>query len=365
MIALDPKTTALVLIDLQNGILGRKLEPISVEDLVERGKALAGRFRAAGALVVLVNAAPQAEDPPRRVDEPSPLPKILPPGFIDLAPGLAGPGDLKITKKTWGAFSARQAWELGYELLIVEDATTSIALESHDHSMRRVFPRIARITDSDSLAFPPGLYRLPRGAKHHTRHFADDLPQMADVPDLDRRGDIFRRRPRLRARPVESASRDDGDLGLFARRGDRDGADGRRLRRRHEARRRHAISARRMRWTGGLDRRPGVVGVGRRGDVDRLVSVSPGRAFPRNAGAGRRRRGHRRQIQDSGWRVASAAVRRRPAFGEPYSPDHAAAVAAGHLLRPRRLVHRSPLHARNRALRGKTIAADSRPRSSP
>ena len=80
MIALDPKTTALVLIDLQNGILDRKLEPIPADALVERGKALAGRFRAAGALVVLVNAAPQAEDPPRRVDEPSPLPKILPPG---------------------------------------------------------------------------------------------------------------------------------------------------------------------------------------------------------------------------------------------------------------------------------------------
>ena len=29
MIALDPKATALVLIDLQNGIIGRKLEPLS------------------------------------------------------------------------------------------------------------------------------------------------------------------------------------------------------------------------------------------------------------------------------------------------------------------------------------------------
>ena len=38
MIALDPKTTALVLIDLQNGILGRKLAPISADDLVARGK---------------------------------------------------------------------------------------------------------------------------------------------------------------------------------------------------------------------------------------------------------------------------------------------------------------------------------------
>jgi nicotinamidase-related amidase len=53
MIALDPKSTALVLIDLQNGILGRQLAPVSAEDLVARGKALAEKFRAAGAPVVL------------------------------------------------------------------------------------------------------------------------------------------------------------------------------------------------------------------------------------------------------------------------------------------------------------------------
>ncbi|HEX9167410.1 MAG TPA: isochorismatase family protein [Roseiarcus sp.] len=168
MITLGPKATALVLIDLQKGVLDRKLEPIPAEKLVERGKALAARFRAAGALVVLVNAAPSAEEPRRRVDEPSPLPKTLSPGFTDLALGLSEPGDLKITKKTWGAFSvpeldlklrergvtaivlggvatefgvestARQAWELGYEIVVVSDATTSIALEGHDHSMRRV-----------------------------------------------------------------------------------------------------------------------------------------------------------------------------------------------------------------------------------
>ena len=124
---------------------------------------------------------------------------------------------------------------------------------------------------------------------------------------------FFADRPRLRPRPLEGASGHDGGLGLLPRRGDRDGADGRRLRRRHEAGRRHAISARRMRRTGGVDRRPGVVGLGRRGaGRDRLVSASRGRAFPRNAGAGLRRRGHWRQIQDSGWRIASAAVRRRP-----------------------------------------------------
>lgn len=48
MIVLKPRTTALVLIDLQNGVLGRKLAPISAEELLERGKALARRFRGAG-----------------------------------------------------------------------------------------------------------------------------------------------------------------------------------------------------------------------------------------------------------------------------------------------------------------------------
>ena len=183
MIALDPRTTALVLIDLQNGVLGRKLAPISADELVARGKALAEKFRAAGALVVLVNAALRAEDQPRAVDEPSQLPEVLPTGFIDLAPGLAAPGDILITKSTWGAFSvpeldrelrkrgvrtialggvatqfgvestARQASELGYELVVVKDATTSIAIEAHDNSMQRIFPRIARVTDSGALAF--------------------------------------------------------------------------------------------------------------------------------------------------------------------------------------------------------------------
>ena len=183
MIALDPRKTALVLIDLQNGILGRKLAPVSAEELVARGKALAEKFRAAQAPVVLVNAVPKLDGPERQVDEPTALPQTLPPGFADLAPGLAEPGDILITKSTWGAFSvpeldrelrkrgvrtialggvatqfgvestARQAWELGYELVIVKDATTSIAIEAHDNSMRGIFPRIARVTDSSALAF--------------------------------------------------------------------------------------------------------------------------------------------------------------------------------------------------------------------
>ena len=104
MIVLNPRTTALVLIDLQNGVLGRKLAPLSAEELVSRGKALAERFRAESAPVVLVNAVLKLVGPERQVDEPTALPKTLPPGFADLAPSLAEPGDILITKSTWGAF---------------------------------------------------------------------------------------------------------------------------------------------------------------------------------------------------------------------------------------------------------------------
>jgi nicotinamidase-related amidase len=185
MITLDPRTTALVLIDLQNGILGRKLAPVSADELVARSKALAQKFRAVRARVVLVNAAPKLDGPERQVDEPSALPRVLPAGFADLAPGLAEPGDILITKSTWGAFfrtdldaelksrgirtivlggvathvgvdtTARQAWELGYELVIGRDVATSMAAEPHEATMRYVFPRIARVTDSDALAFSP------------------------------------------------------------------------------------------------------------------------------------------------------------------------------------------------------------------
>jgi nicotinamidase-related amidase len=185
MIALDPQATALVLIDLQNGILGRKLAPISADELVERGKALAEKFRAAEAPVVLVNVKPPLDGPERQVDEPMALPKVLPTGFADLPPGLAEPSDILVTKSTWGAFfrtdldaelrkrgvrtivlggvathvgvdtTARQAWELGYELVIARDVTTSMGVEPHEATMRYIFPRIARVADSEALAFSP------------------------------------------------------------------------------------------------------------------------------------------------------------------------------------------------------------------
>jgi nicotinamidase-related amidase len=185
VIELDPRISALVLIDLQRGILDNALTPISSQELVLRGKALAERFRAAKATVVLVNVAfsPDGADILRQpVDQVSPIQAAgFPEGWNEFTPGLMQPGDLQITKRQWGAFhgtdldlqlrrrrirtivlggvathigvesTARQAYEYGYELLIVKDATTSSVAEAHEMSMKHIMPRLGRIVQSSDI----------------------------------------------------------------------------------------------------------------------------------------------------------------------------------------------------------------------
>jgi nicotinamidase-related amidase len=185
MIELDPRTSALVLIDLQKGILGYALAPVTGQELLVRGRALAERFRAAKATVVLVNVAfaPDGADMLRQpVDQPPPIPAGgFPAGWNEFPPGLMQSGDLHITKRQWGAFygteldlqlrrrrirtivlggvstqigvesTARQAYEHGYDLLIVKDATTSSAAEGHEMSMKHIMPRLGRIVQSSDI----------------------------------------------------------------------------------------------------------------------------------------------------------------------------------------------------------------------
>jgi nicotinamidase-related amidase len=185
MIELDPKSTALVLIDLQKGILANTLAPTTAQELLARGQALAERFRAAKATVVLVNVSFSADGGDmlrQRVDEAPAIPAGgFPAGWNEFPPGLMQPGDLVITKRQWSAFygteldlqlrrrgircivlggvatqigvesTARQAHEHGYELVIVKDATTSSVAEGHAMSMKHILPRIARLVQSDDI----------------------------------------------------------------------------------------------------------------------------------------------------------------------------------------------------------------------
>ena len=186
MITLDPKTSALVLIDLQKGILARPTAPYPIAEIVARGRAIAERFRAAKAPVVLVRVdwAADFADAPRGQTDEAPLRPAggLPPAFSALADGLAAPGDILVVKRQWGAFTgteldlqlrrrgirtialagvatnfgvestARHAWELDYNVVIVEDACASTSAEAHEFAVKSIFPRIARLTTTDALA---------------------------------------------------------------------------------------------------------------------------------------------------------------------------------------------------------------------
>ena len=185
MIQLDPATTALILVDLQVGIVGRELAPRSGAQTCAAGRALAERFRAAGAKVVLVRVdfAPDFADALRQpVDEPRPA-GAMPTGWSELAPGLAQPGDIHIVKRQWGAFygteldlqlrrrgiqtvviggiataigvdsTARQAWERGYAVVIAEDACSNLDADGHARVVKTIFPRISRVAQSGDLTF--------------------------------------------------------------------------------------------------------------------------------------------------------------------------------------------------------------------
>ncbi len=189
MSPLDPRAAALVLIDLQNGILSMPLAPRGGAEVLAAGTGLARRFRSVGAPVVLVRvgwSADGADALRQPVDQPRPAPPGgFPAGWSDLADGLAEPGDILVFKRQWGAFygteldlqlrrrgvativlggvatnfgvesTARQAWELGYRLVILEDVAASVSAEMHAFSIEKIMPRIAMVSRSDALTFEP------------------------------------------------------------------------------------------------------------------------------------------------------------------------------------------------------------------
>jgi nicotinamidase-related amidase len=190
-LSLDPRTTALVLIDLQKGVLSMPLSPYDAPQVIERSVSLGRAIRQAGGLVVLVNvafASSFADRLSQPVDAPSP-PGGLPADWSDFAPEIASlPGDVIVTKRQWGAFhgteldlqlrrrgittivlggiatnfgvesTAREAWQHSYAVIIAEDACTSIGPEMHQFAIEKILPRVARIRSTAEIlaALPAG-----------------------------------------------------------------------------------------------------------------------------------------------------------------------------------------------------------------
>ena len=174
---LDPDT-ALIVVDLQKGMIDLPvIHPIG--DIIVQATALAAAFRARGLPVVLVNVAGRA---PGRTEQSQGHTGPRPDGWTDFIPELdRQPGDIVVTKRTWGAFAttdleaqlkalgvtqvviagvatgtgvestARQAYEHGFNVTLAIDAMTDLRPEAHDYSIRHVFPRLGETGTSQEI----------------------------------------------------------------------------------------------------------------------------------------------------------------------------------------------------------------------
>ncbi|WCT11079.1 isochorismatase family protein [Mucilaginibacter jinjuensis] len=191
--AIDAKT-ALVLIDLQKGIMGLPTAH-STEQVLEKSIELIKAFRSKNLPIVFVNVNPLGAKWTQARVEQSTAPKgeeaieqarlaMEASGFFDLVPQLdVQPDDILITKNTWSAFyntplheilqklditgivlagvatsigvegTARNASEHGYNITFVEDAMTDMHLSAHENSLKSIFPRIGELgTTADVIS---------------------------------------------------------------------------------------------------------------------------------------------------------------------------------------------------------------------
>jgi nicotinamidase-related amidase len=176
-LSLDASTTALVLIDLQRGIMAMPVAPHAATDVLARAIQLANACRKARSPVVLVRVS-VAADGADALTQPRDIPanSARPDGWDVLSPELAtSPSDIIITKHQWGAFygteldlqlrrrgirtiilggistnigvesTARDAFERGYSLVFAEDAMSASSAEGHTSSCQNIFPRIGHV----------------------------------------------------------------------------------------------------------------------------------------------------------------------------------------------------------------------------
>lgn len=171
------KNTALVVIDLQAGIVALPAVPTPMDTVIANSAALAEAFRAAGRTVVLVNVdggAPGRTERSKAAGQTGP--RVMPVEATVLVPQLnRQSSDITVTKRTLGAFlstdldaqlkargvgqivltgvsttsgvesTARSAYELGYHVAFVTDAMSDLSLEAHEASLEHQLPKLGEL----------------------------------------------------------------------------------------------------------------------------------------------------------------------------------------------------------------------------
>jgi nicotinamidase-related amidase len=177
--------TAIVVIDLQKGIIAREAKPHSTKEVIQNTAQLLKVFRENNMPVFLVRVSSSSD----QKDRLSPATDTswsgagkMPDDWSEIVPELLpGASDFIITKKQWGAFygteldlqlrrrkidtivlcgistnigvesTARFAYEYGYNQIFAEDAMSSQSEEEHIHSIEKIFPRIGLVRNTKEI----------------------------------------------------------------------------------------------------------------------------------------------------------------------------------------------------------------------
>jgi nicotinamidase-related amidase len=183
-LSLDPATTALILVDLQNFTVDMATVPLSGRQVLDNSTRLAKACRDAGIAVVLVRVGHEDHSVPslRPVTDAPFSGFQFPPGAKEIAADLGPePQDIIIDKYNWGAFygtnmdvhlrrrgiktlivgglvinigvdtTMRHAHERGYDQILVTDATAAMSIEEYDYTLRFVAPRLSRVRTSGEI----------------------------------------------------------------------------------------------------------------------------------------------------------------------------------------------------------------------
>lgn len=175
--------TALVVIDLQNGVVRKELVPYTNKQVIQNAGRLIKAFTEAGAFVVMVKVSTaDGKDllRPNTDEKADPALRINPIQLIEnwdgFLPELNVPDSVHvITKRQWGAFygtdldlqlrrrgidtivlcgiateigvdtTAREAYQHGYNQIFAEDAMGSSETEAHEFVCRHIFTRMGKV----------------------------------------------------------------------------------------------------------------------------------------------------------------------------------------------------------------------------
>jgi nicotinamidase-related amidase len=182
---IDKTKTALVVIDLQKGIVARPTLPYRAEIVIENAVRLQKAFRQNAMPVFLFRVAASSDQKDRLnsiADTTWSAPTgQMPADWSEIVPELDPQDNIVITKKQWGAFygteldlqlrrrkintivlcgistnigvesTARFAYEFGYNQIFAEDAMSSQSKEEHDNSTQKIFPRIGRVRKTEEI----------------------------------------------------------------------------------------------------------------------------------------------------------------------------------------------------------------------